>query len=284
MSLQFLKQLNGDNKGHFDTFLNTMDESINPKIAWYPSSGDDFRNLIFLNEKYCAEHIKNINHWEQPDIFIYTDYYTPFFDRLFPDESTENFVNPLSAMDALFSEYADIGGWELYSDKRTSVRVKRFEYLPSMDARVDPQLVQFTDISKDPKKVAYMLLEVWSKTYGTFDVNLIYANVENEYFADQLIQSGAEVSHITHVRYGAGFGFAKASGTYLKNILSKLKTKYFISDPHLEMNEGDSAAVRLYPTLRKHRYKEPILEPIHKVSGYSWSRHGDVSFFSVNNN
>jgi hypothetical protein len=284
MSLQFLKQLNGNNKGHFDALLNTMDESINPKIAWYPSCGDDFRNLIFLNEKYCAERMKKGNKWEQPDIFIYTDYYTPFFDRLFPDESTENFVNPLSAMDALFSEYADIGGWELYSDKRTSVRVKRFEYLPSIDARVDPQLVQFTDITSESKKVAYMLLEVWSKTYGTFDVNLIYANVENEYFADQLIKSGAEVSHITHVRYGAGFGLAKATGSYLKGILLKLKTQYFISDPYLEMNDGDKAATRLYPSLRSHRNIDAGLELIHKVPSESWSCHGDVSFFSVNYN
>lgn len=282
MSLQFLKQLNGNNKGHFDALLNTMDESNNPKIAWYPSCGDDFRNLIFLNEKYCSERMKKENKWEQPDIFIYTDYYTPYFDKLFPEQMTENFVNPRSKMESILSEYANIGGWELYIDDRTSIRVKRFEYLPSMDAKVDRQLVDFTDISKNPKKVAYMLLEVWSNKYGYFDVNLIYANVENEYFADLLIKSGAEVSHITHVRYGAGFGLAKATGSYLKGILSKLKTQYFISDPYLDMNDGDYAAIKLYPTLRSN--DNINLKPIYKVSSESWSCHGDVSFFTVNHN
>lgn len=282
MSLQFLKQLNGNNKGHFDALLNTMDESINPKIAWYPSCGDDFRNLIFLNEKYSSERMKKENKWEQPDIFIYTDYYTPYFDKLFPEQMTENFVNPRSKMESILSEYANIGGWELYSDDRTSIRVKRFEYLPSMDAKVDRQLVDFTDISKNPKKVVYMLLEVWSNKYGYFDVNLIYANVENEYFADLLINSGAEVSHITHVRYGAGFGLAKATGSYLKGILSKLKTQYFISDPYLDMNDGDYAAIKLYPTLKSN--DNINLKPIYKVSSESWSCHGDVSFFTVNHN
>jgi hypothetical protein len=113
-------------------------------------------------------------------------------------------------------------------------------------------------------------------------VNLVYANVENEFMADILVKSNAEISHITHVRYGSGFGFAKATGAYLKNILHKLKVKYFISDPYLTLNDGDKAALKLYPSLKCDGYKS-ILTPLHIIPSASWSCHGDVNVYKVKN-
>ena len=159
--------------------------------------------------------------WKQPDLFIHTDYYTPFFDKLFPVERAEGFAKPKSPFESLLYEYADLSGWYLYKDDRTSIRVKRFEYLPAITAEVRSELVQFIDFPEVPRKVVYMLLEVNSNVFKPYDVHLLYVNVVNEFFADYLIKNEAEVNTIVHVRYGSGFGFAKATGAYLKNILYK---------------------------------------------------------------
>ena len=193
---------------------------------------------------------------------------------------SESFAKPKSSFESLLTEYADLSGWFLYKDDRTSIRVKRFEYLPAITAEVRSELVQFIDFPEVPRKVVYMLLEVNSNVFKPYDVHLLYVNVVNEFFADYLIKNEAEVNTIVHVRYGSGFGFAKATGAYLKNILYKLKSKYFISDPQLQKNFGDRAAARIYPTLRSDPF-HPRLTNCHIIPSDSWSRHGDVSVYKV---
>lgn len=280
MSLQFLHKLNGANNGHFKKFLGRFEEHPYPSISWYVSAGTDFRNSIFLNDSYMSKYMEGANNWKSPEVFLYTDYYEPFFDKLFPEHMTANFVKPKSSIEALLTKYADLGGWNLYEDKSTTVSVKQFEYLPTIDAAVKEQLVDFMHVGDGPKKVAYMLLEVCSRKFGRFDVHLIYANVTNEFMGDLLVKSSASVTHITRVRYGSGFGFAKASGTYLLNILHKLNTDYFICDPIFEPNNGDKTAGRIYPNLKSEAHKAKLL-PIHVIPSESWSCHGDVTVYKV---
>jgi hypothetical protein len=98
----------------------------------------------------------------------------------------------------------------------------------------------------------------------------------NEFMGDLLVKSNASVTHFTRVRYGSGFGFAKASGTYLLNILHKLNTAYFICDPIFEPNNGDKNAGRIYPSLKREAHKAKLLQ-IHVIPNESWSCHGDVT-------
>ncbi len=278
MSLEVLHLLNGNNNGHFKKWLDGF--NTNPTISWYASAGRDFRDLLFLSNKYMGANLNNGSNWEQPDLYIHTDYYTPFFDKLFPSNMAEAFNKPKSTFESLLYEYADISGWYLYKDDRTSIRVKRFEYLPSMNAEVRGELVQFKDFPDEPKKVVYMFLEVNSKVFGSYDVHLIYANVVNEFFADYLVKNQAEINTIVHVRYGSGFGFARANGAFLKNILHKIHTKYFISDPQLEKNQGDITAARIYPSLRQDNYFTRLLTQ-HVIPSESWSSHGNVSVYRL---
>lgn len=177
-----------------------------------------------------------------------------------------------------------LGSWCLYDDDRTRIRVKKFEVLPSLNAKVDSELVDCIDIGSANKKVAFVVLDVWSRKYGHLgEMNLLYLNVENEWFANELVNSKAIITHITHVRYGTNFGFAKATGAYLKNILDKLQTKFFISDPYLEPNIFDGKAIRLYPTLKSHNNQLIKLNAFHTVPSNSWSCHGDVTFYFVKN-
>ena len=192
----------------------------NPKISWYTSSGNDFRNLIFLNKQYIDNNVKKSNSepYEELDLYILTDVSTWRFENLFPTTTTAWYVKqPKSKIETYLTKMDTLGSWRLWYDSRTRISLKRFEYLPTMDPEADFQLFDLSEIAVGPKTAAYMLLEVCSKQYGNLgDVHLIYANVENEWFANELETANTEISHITHVRYG--IGFTKNTGLNLKNI------------------------------------------------------------------
>ena len=46
MSIEFLQSLNGHNRGALRNWLDRLDHE--PRIAWYPSAGEDFRDLMYL--------------------------------------------------------------------------------------------------------------------------------------------------------------------------------------------------------------------------------------------
>lgn len=250
MSLQFLKNLNGSNSGHFAKFLSSLESKENLFLSWYPSSGEDFRNVVNLNDLFMGSKIRGNKQWKQPDIFIYTDP-NPEFNELFPEEMTNEFTKPMTEMESLLIEYADLSGWYIYQDDLLEVRVKRFEWLPELEAMLDRELEWWGDIGLTKKKVAYMLLDIWTEEFGELEAHLIYCNVGNEWFANKLITENAEISHITKVEYGSKYMGGNVKGSYLKNVLSKLSTKFLICDSLNISRDGDETAQRLYPALRK---------------------------------
>lgn len=282
MSLQFLNSLNGNNNGSFKKLLNNY-SGRDMNIAWYPSSGFDFRNLLYLSTEYSSKNI-NESKWISPDLFIYTDFYKPDFDNLFPRNMIRYFTKPLSKLESLFREYADLSGWHLFNDGRTSVRVSLFEILDPIelsyhDLKYQKDLVTL-EIDNCPFRNAYyMKLDIGSTKFGHFDAHLIYINIVNETFANILVENKAELSHITHVRYGSAFGGARGLGSFLINTLPMLKTKYYISDPYMD-NELDTLPGKIYKNLKK-MSKDAQLLPIHYVKSKSWSNHGDVTFYKV---
>jgi hypothetical protein len=251
MSLQFLKNLNGSNSGHFAKLLSSLESKENLYLSWYPSSGEDFRNVVILNDLFMGSKISGNKQWKQPDLFIYTDFNTTQFTDLFPEEIASEFTKPMTEMESILSEYSDLGGWNIFYDDKTGVRIKRFEWLPELNAMFDKQLMHSGEFGLSNKKVAYMLLDIWTKEFGELEAHLIYCNVGNEWFANKLITENAKISHLTKVKYGSNFGGAIASGNYLKNILTKLGTQYYICDSLNTVRSGDEAAQRLYPALRK---------------------------------
>ncbi len=50
MSIDLLKHFNGNKVGEFKKLIDSFTEE--PRIAWYPSAGQDFRALIYLNGNY----------------------------------------------------------------------------------------------------------------------------------------------------------------------------------------------------------------------------------------
>jgi hypothetical protein len=115
MSLELLNALKGQTKGAFHRYLESLHGE--PRIAWYPSAGDDFRDLLYLSTAYSkwnpVEHEPS-----PPDFFLHTDYF-PWKSSTFCDS------------------------YNIHKDERTkvSIRDREIEELPRCDLPLDPGIV-----------------------------------------------------------------------------------------------------------------------------------------------
>ncbi len=252
MSKELLLNLNGKNKGAFSHWLALAGDE--PRVAWYPSAGEDFRDLLYLHPGFPALHPAEGRDPAPPDIFLHTDYF-PW--------STSRFLD-----NAL-----------IYDDGRTSVTVTSIEELPRLDLPLDTGIVDFPEGGRATGRVLFLEVEVVSDRMGRFTAPVLYAFVENAAFcAERLLPLGGRTSHVIHVRYGGGLGGGgKSTGVWLLNILRRLGCEVFISDGHLALQSGDSRVYDLYPSLAGEGSEEG-LESIRVVDSESWSGHGDVSW------
>lgn len=85
MSRQLLSALNGDRTGELNKFLDTFEGE--PRIAWYPSAGEDFRALMYLHPNFSKSNEAKGEEPSPPDIFLYTDYF-PWRNSAFLDTRT----------------------------------------------------------------------------------------------------------------------------------------------------------------------------------------------------
>lgn len=113
MSNQFLEHLNGENRGAFRRWLDGL--SGEPRIAWYPSSGGDFRDLLYLHGNYAKLSPPSEIEPPPPDLYLHTDY-SPGFSG--------------------FS-----GGQKLHEDTRTTIKVREVEELPRLSLPQDRGIV-----------------------------------------------------------------------------------------------------------------------------------------------
>lgn len=248
MSIEFLKSLNGGQQGIFQRWIDRLDHD--PRIAWYPSAGEDFRDLMYLHPRF-RELLPASQ--PEPSIFLHSDY--------FPWES---------------SRFLD-SRW-IYGDHRTSVRVRQIEELPRLDLPLDPGIAHFPEGSSATGRVLFMQLEVSSDALGDFSVPLIYAFVENAALcASRMLPHQARISHVVHVRSGGGLGGGGyTNGVWMLQSLERLQCEMFISDGHLQHRSGDDRALELFPNLAGPQTR--LLDPIRTVPSVRWSCHGDVNW------
>jgi hypothetical protein len=251
MSTEFLKSLNGRNRGALRDWIDRLDHE--PRIAWYPSAGEDFLDLMYLHPGFRERSPAVQTVPPAPDIFLHSDY--------FPWQS---------------SRFLD-SRW-LYRDHRTSVLVTAIEELPRLDLPLDPDIVHFPEGSSATGRVLFLQLEVSSDKLGCFSAPLIYAFVENAALcAARMLPYQARVSHVVHVRSGGGLGGGGyTNGAWLLQVLERLQCELFISDGHLQHRSGDDRVLELFPNLAGPQVG--LLEPIRTLPGASWSDHGDVSW------
>ncbi len=257
MSRALLQNLNGSNTGNFHRWLENFHGE--PRIAWYPSAGQDYRDMLFLHEKYATTMNPAFKPEPQaPDIFLHTDYF------------------PWSSQSPLFLDNPI-----LHADSRTKITVKSREELPRCDLPLDRHIVAFPQGGAATGRVFFLELAI-DCYWGTFSVPLLYAFVENAAFcAQRMIPHHAALSHIVHVRYGAAFGGSKSTGMWLIHTLCRLQCECFITDGHHSIHSGDSRVFELYPMLDSEHNCTPLLQRIRTIKGNQWSNHGNVSWYRV---
>lgn len=252
MSKKLLSHLNGDRNGKFRQWLDGFEGE--PRIAWYPSAGDDFRDLLYLHPKFSDVKPARKPEPASPDIFLHTDYF-PWSTSTFLD-------SPL-----------------IHGDDHTSITVTSIEELPRCDLPLDAGIVDFPNGSRATGRVLFMEIAVKSDVLGSFSSPVVYAFVVNEaFYARRIIPNAGIMSHVVHIRYGGGCGGGgKASGIWLLNVLRKLKCECFITDGHYHRQPGDIRAYELYPELAGDEDQSQF-ETIRTLPSEGWSGHGDVSW------
>jgi hypothetical protein len=257
MSMKLLYHLNGTNKGIFKKWLTNFKGE--PRIAWYPSAGNDFRDLLYLSAKFSElEPALNPELEPQPpDIFLHTDY--------FPS----NIFHRLPFSDELI----------VHQDTRTTISVTSSEELPVCNLPLDDEIVVFKGGNRATGRVLFLHVEIQSNILGNFNAPVLYAFVENAAFcARKILPYGGRLSHIVHVRFGGGIGGGgRSTGIWLLNILQRVHCEVLVSDNSYMRQSGDERIYALYPSLAGDENADQF-EKIRTIESRRWSEHGNVTW------
>jgi hypothetical protein len=255
MSKKLLYDLNGKNNGLFKYFLDNFKGE--PRIAWYPSAGKDFRALLYLHPGFSKIKPASKEEPKSPDFFIFTDY--------FPHQN-------------LNIQEEDI----IFDDGKTVIIAESIEELPKLKLPLHIKIVNSPSCNFNTNRAIFLKINIDSKILGSFSFPVLIIVAENEAFCGEiLVPKEASLSHIIHVRYGGGCGGGGFSaGAWILNVLHKLKCEVFVTDDTHYWQDGDENAIRIYPNLNTPE-ELPELERIRVIGSKSWSDHGDVNWYLV---
>lgn len=256
MSRKLLVTLNGNKRGPFHRWLSSFDGE--PRIAWYPSAGEDFRDLLYLCPEFSRIMPGNKPDPASPDLYLHSDYF-PW--------STSTFLDTRI----------------IHLDDRTSVSMRSIEELPQCELPLDGGIVDFPAGSHATGRVLFLEVDVKSNVLGSFSAPVIYAFVENSAFCAQRVFPNSGIfSHIIHVRYGGGCGGGgKSSGIWLLNVLRRLGCECFVTDSCYHRQSGDERTYFLYRDLAGNEDTFQ-LNSYRVLASEGWSGHGHVSWNLIN--
>lgn len=144
MSKNLLHNLSRNQYGTFRKYLDSLEGE--PRIAWYPSAGEDMRDLLYLSRAYKLQNPASQKEPEPPTFFLHTDYF-PW--------STSTFLDtPI-----------------VHTDERTTITVKSIEELPRLELPLDSRLVDSPRGRRVTGKVAFMELDVQSARLSQPPIN-----------------------------------------------------------------------------------------------------------------
>lgn len=195
--------LRGKNK-EAQNRINDLSRAIgaDPNILWYPSAGDDYRDILELTHERARQHGIEL----LPDLIIHTDYK--------PDWLNLNGIP--------------------YNDERTQVEVEnRFELELTQDIiyEVNPCFVDFPNDAPNEPTIYLMDISITSNILGQVRKSILYFLFENINFLEQIIlKNKLHISHFVKVREGCGFGGNRKSISVVYAFLSAMKTKYLLVD------------------------------------------------------
>jgi hypothetical protein len=203
MSRKLLEYLNGSSTGDFNAWLKT--HPWEPVVAWYPSSGRDFKDLLFLHKsKYQFEGMT-----DSPELFIHTDCSIQIsdFERSNPLEICLNGI--------------------CFKDESTTIYVLSKEELPSVDISgeaCDKGLSQFP-ASPDYGRIFFLRLHIESDSLGSVLQSVLFAVAENGAFASQiLIPNNARIKYIWEGNAGG------KPNDWIRHVIKRLQTEYVVRE------------------------------------------------------
>jgi len=166
-----------------------------PNIAWYPSAGLDFRDLIEVNRTKI-----------DPDIFFHTDY-------------SRNSVKLQCGL--------------VFNDDRTKVfidRITELKFRKKINYVVNHDYVDFPQ-DANPSPRVYLLDLIVESGFGVIRKPVLYFFMENINFLDEiLLKNKIGLSHFIKVREGCGMGGNRKSISITYAFLGILKVKHILID------------------------------------------------------
>jgi len=257
MSKELLHHLNSNKNGSFKAFIDGFNDT-DPVIAWYPSAGQDFRDVMYCSAAYSSFNPASVQEPTAPDLYIHTDYF-PWTRSTFLDNK------------------------KLYEDHKSSITLLSIEDLGSVSLHVDERIVDFPQGSVATNKVLFLQLQVTSTVLGSFTVPVLYVFAENAAFcAEVLLKYNANISRVLNIRHGGGLGGGgKSTGKWLLNVLERLNCQLYIADSYdVEEDSNKDIACELYPELRNEE-NSVKLNTIRTIASEKWSDYGDVQWLKA---
>lgn len=170
-----------------DGFFSEITEE---KILWYPSAGQDYRDLMEISPDRLVLH----EILEPPNIICHTDY-VPWAGL------KGDALEPI---------------W-VRNDDRTAVRImEKHRLILVSDANIDYRIrhgyVAFPDLGIHEPTVYLLKIKISSATLGEIEATVFYFFFENYNFLEELIlKHQLAITHFVKVRDGTGFGGGKKS-------------------------------------------------------------------------
>jgi hypothetical protein len=228
-----------------DNELKKIEKQTN-NIAWYPSAGLDFRDLLELS---------NPIYTETPDLFIHTDYK--------PDWSLENPV----------FETFNIGPVQNEFNRNFNAKIDdvfELELTEPINYFVNENYV--TSHKDDTPKLAkvFLLNVTVSHAGNTISKPVLYFVFENINFLEEiLLKNRIKISHFVKFCEGCGFGGNRKSISIVYAFIAKLGVKYLFID-----NEEHTDFELVNRIKRRHRVENcscelSYINSINSGSGFS---------------
>jgi hypothetical protein len=256
MSYEFLNLLAGSRSRLLREWIDAT--PCEPRIAWYPSCGNDFRDIVYLSSAFARSNPPSEPEPSPPDLFIHTDYHSSVTGRVDFRPGADLYVGRGSRLTIIEHEELD--------------RLR----LPPVSRRS----ATFPDDARDLGSAHFMKVSFVTPDFGTITAPLLFISAENAAFCETLLlRHRPLISHVVQVRYGHGFGFAYCGPAWLLNVLSRLRTEVLVSDGH-HTNQSEERLRDLFlemPDLQG-ACSAAGLRSVRTLPSVRWSSHGDVQW------
>jgi len=173
----------------------------NPHILWYPSAGNDYRDIIETSElKATANNIA-----VTPQLYIHTDY----MPRWVSNDSAK----------------CDDGSVVKI------IRQSELRLITDVNYYVNPDYVDFPDDANKNPVVRLLDVQITTSDGQVVEAPVLYFFFENmNFLSEVLLKDKIHISHLVKVRDGYGLGGNGKSEVALYAFLSALHARYLLAD------------------------------------------------------